>query len=84
MDDPGEPQPNLADCSHFIRFERKIQNMGAKDKKWLVSLSDNVIKNRKKLPKKVNGALYALSEEIKNKGPVRGNWLNYSKLGKKR
>ncbi len=58
--------------------------MGTKNRKWQVELSNNVRKNCKKLPKKVQGALLALSEEIEGKGPVRGNWPNYSKLRKNR
>lgn len=58
--------------------------MGTKNRKWQVQLSKNAEKNRKKLPKKVQGALLALSEEIEAEGPVRGNWPNYSKLGKNR
>jgi len=58
--------------------------MGTQNKKWNVVLSNNADKNRKKLPKKVQGALFALSMDIEDKGPVRGNWPNYSKLGKNR
>ncbi|QTA84166.1 type II toxin-antitoxin system RelE family toxin [Desulfonema magnum] len=59
--------------------------MGAKNKKWKVELSNNAKKNRKKLPRQVQGALLALSEEIKAiRGPVSGNWPNYGKLGKNR
>jgi len=36
-----------------------------------------------KLPEDVRAAFYLLAKEIEITGPVRGNWPNYSKLGKK-
>lgn len=35
------------------------------------------------LPEDVRAAFYLLAKEIEVAGPVRGNWPNYSKLGKK-
>ncbi|NCO98569.1 cytotoxic translational repressor of toxin-antitoxin stability system [bacterium] len=35
------------------------------------------------LPDDVKAAFYFLMREIQEKGPVRGDWPNYSKLGKR-
>ena len=37
-----------------------------------------------KLPKSVQQSLFLLLGDIERSGPVRGNWKNYSKLGKNR
>lgn len=47
---------------------------------WNVSLKGQAEKQALKLPSKVLDALMALMVDIRNQGPVRGNWLNYSKL----
>jgi len=55
--------------------------MGTEDRKWQVELPEHAEKKLKKLPKAVQAAIKILSAEIEDKGPVRGNWPNYSKLG---
>ena len=47
---------------------------------WNVTLKGQAEKQALKLPGKVLDALMALMVDIRNHGPVRGNWLNYSKL----
>jgi hypothetical protein len=47
---------------------------------WQVSLSGKADKGTAKLPRAVRSALAVLISEIELKGPVRGNWPNYSKL----
>lgn len=51
---------------------------------WMVTSNTKVKKQLKKLPHKIKAALYVLVAEIKDKGPIRGNWANYSSLGKNR
>lgn len=48
---------------------------------WSVNLSERVRKSTKKLPAAVEAAFKLLLAEIELKGPVRGNWANYGKLG---
>jgi len=50
--------------------------------KWELSHSKKSAKQVKQLPGKIFDALMALEAEIEISGPVRGNWPNYSKLGK--
>ncbi len=50
---------------------------------WTVKLTRKAEKQREKLPEKVKGALLFLLHEIARKGPVRGDWPNYGKLGPK-
>ncbi len=50
--------------------------------KWDVGHSSKAIKQIEQLPKNVFHTLVALETEIKLLGPARGNWPNYSKLGK--
>jgi mRNA-degrading endonuclease RelE of RelBE toxin-antitoxin system len=47
---------------------------------WTVSVSKRALNKAKKLPDKTKAALALLLKEIEAKGPVRGNWPNYSKL----
>ncbi len=47
---------------------------------WKVILQGRAEKQTLKLPRKVLEALYALMVDIRDSGPVRGNWPNYSKL----
>ena len=47
---------------------------------WIVTYSRKAEKQRHKLPERVRFILDALILEIKVSGPVRGTWLNYSKL----
>lgn len=49
---------------------------------WIVEVTQKVDKQLKKLPEKVRASVFALFLEIEAKGPVRGNWKNYGKLGK--
>lgn len=48
---------------------------------WGVNLSKKVAKALNRLPQNVKFSIIALIREIEVKGPVRGNWPNYSKLG---
>ena len=49
---------------------------------WNISLHTKAKKAIPKLPKRVRDALALLLREIELNGPARGNWPNYSKLGK--
>jgi len=51
---------------------------------WSVNLSKKIVKALNKLPENVKFGLIALIREIEVKGPVRGNWPNYSRLGDNR
>ena len=51
---------------------------------WIVTYSRQAEKQRGKLPERIRGILNALILEIMAYGPVRGTWLNYSKLGDNR
>lgn len=48
---------------------------------WTVTSNKRVKKQAKRLPQRIRASLYILVSEIKEKGPVRGNWSNYSALG---
>lgn len=50
--------------------------------KWEVEYSKKSSKQVKQLPAKIFDILMTLEAEIELLGPVRGNWPNYSKLGK--
>ncbi len=50
------------------------------NKKWSVELSRKAVKQAAKLSRSARQALFALLYDIETKGPVRGDWLNYSKL----
>lgn len=50
--------------------------------KWTVAIPRRIEKNIRKLPKRVKNVLALLVTEIEVAGPTRGNWPNYSKLGK--
>ena len=54
------------------------------DNLWHVRLSKKTEKSLGKLPKPVLQTLTALIRQIEKSGPVRGDWLNYGKLGPKR
>lgn len=47
---------------------------------WIVKLHRKVEKQALKLPRVVMAALYTLMDNIRENGPVRGDWPNYSKL----
>lgn len=51
---------------------------------WIVTYSRQAEKQRGKLPERIRVTLNALILEIMTYGPVRGTWLNYSKLGDNR
>ncbi|GAB1411231.1 hypothetical protein MASR1M90_23850 [Desulfovibrionales bacterium] len=51
---------------------------------WQVTLHPRVHKALPGLPGRVQDLLGLLVKEIRVSGPVRGNWANYGKLGKKR
>jgi mRNA-degrading endonuclease RelE of RelBE toxin-antitoxin system len=50
--------------------------------KWSVSESRKALKQKDKLPEEIQTLLVLLENELEVLGPVRGNWPNYSKLGK--
>lgn len=49
---------------------------------WIVRVHRKVQKSYNTLPKTVQQQVAALLLEIRFRGPIRGNWKNYSKLGK--
>jgi mRNA-degrading endonuclease RelE of RelBE toxin-antitoxin system len=49
---------------------------------WTVETTAKVDKQVQKLPNKIKDILLLLVREIEQEGPVRGNWSNYSSLGK--
>lgn len=51
---------------------------------WTVTLSNKARKSIRVLPVRVRKTLAFLIKEIELTGPVKGNWPNYSKLGKTR
>jgi len=51
---------------------------------WTVRAKKKVAKQLKKLPENVKFGLLTLIRDIEEYGPVRGNWPNYSALGKNR
>ena len=50
---------------------------------WTVKVERRVVKRMQRLPDHVRRKLFVLFSEIERSGPVRGNWPNYSKLGKR-
>lgn len=51
---------------------------------WSVNITEKARKGARRLPTAVLAALKLLMAEIELKGPVRGNWANYGKLGEGR
>ena len=51
---------------------------------WIVEKNKRVAKALRKLPARIRFSLDLLVEEIQAKGPVRGEWPNYGKLGERR
>jgi mRNA-degrading endonuclease RelE of RelBE toxin-antitoxin system len=51
---------------------------------WTVTISNRAKKNLQTLPDKVKKTLAYLIRDIELTGPVKGNWPNYSKLGKEK
>jgi mRNA-degrading endonuclease RelE of RelBE toxin-antitoxin system len=47
---------------------------------WLVKINRKAERHLASLPRHVADKLMLLIADIENKGPVRGNWPNYSKL----
>ena len=59
--------------------------MGMKsDKKWKVVFSKKSLKQLRGLSPKITHVVYGLKKDIEDAGPVRGDWPNYSSLGKNR
>jgi len=52
--------------------------------KWTVQFSSKAAKQLKKLPEATQKRARALVTDIEHSGPIRGDWSNYSKLGKNR
>ena len=52
--------------------------------KWTVMISRGARRQVRRLPEQAMRNLVALIKEIETLGPVRGNWPNYSRLGKDR
>lgn len=52
--------------------------------KWTVHIPKKAGKQILSLPKSIQEAFYALMLDMQAKGPVQGQWPNYSKLGKDR
>lgn len=48
--------------------------------KWVVEFTGRVRKQKEKLPVKVREILFQLVRDIEARGPIRGDWPNYSKL----
>ena len=48
---------------------------------WEVRLKRKAEKQAEKLPVPIRAALTILIREMEIKGPIRGNWPNYSRLG---
>jgi mRNA-degrading endonuclease RelE of RelBE toxin-antitoxin system len=49
---------------------------------WTVQIHRHVQKTYRQLPERVRKELSTLLFEIRYKGPIQGNWKNYSKLNK--
>ena len=47
---------------------------------WRVQVKKKAAKKLLKLPKAIQEALESLSADMRETGPVRGDWQNYSKL----
>jgi hypothetical protein len=51
---------------------------------WEVRIRKTETKRIKNLPSYIQATLITLIREIEVKGPIRGNWPNYKRLGKDR
>ena len=49
---------------------------------WTVGFTGQAAKQASALPSKLQAKLMALVAQIQVEGPVRGDWPNYSKLGR--
>lgn len=47
---------------------------------WIVGFTSKAEKQYRKLPNSIKEKLVVLLKEIEELGPVRGSWMNYSKL----
>jgi hypothetical protein len=48
---------------------------------WTVAYNRKAVKQRSRLPMRIQAILDALTLDIRRSGPVRGDWPNYSRLG---
>ena len=51
---------------------------------WEIQIKKKAEKHYRNLPERVKKAFRALANDIRQRGPVRGDWPNYGPLGKKR
>lgn len=51
---------------------------------WSVQIKDRAAKAANELPERYRLILVKLMRDLESQGPVRGDWPNYSKLGKDR
>ena len=51
---------------------------------WAVTVAKRVQKRVVQLPQVVQNAFLALIKDIESHGPIRGDWHNYSSLGRHR
>jgi len=51
---------------------------------WIVLFSNKARKQKEKLPEIIREILSELAKDIRENGPVRGDWPNYGKLGRNR
>ena len=51
---------------------------------WTVEIQGRLQRRIPQLPKAVRASLALLLSEIETRGPIRGNWANYAKLGANR
>ena len=56
----------------------------SEDRKWEVSLSNKVKKQKKRLSQKAQDLLFSLQIALKKDGPIQKEWPNFSALDKKR
>ena len=52
--------------------------------KWTVIFTAKALKQKGQLPGKIRELLFQLAKDVEASGPVRGDWPNYSKLGRNR
>lgn len=49
---------------------------------YKVSIKKGILKNIHKMPKEIQFTFESLLYDLKEKGPIRKEWPNFSKLGK--
>lgn len=69
-------------CQNLTYYFRSDKLVMKRQEKWEVRIHRRVQKIFTYLPLIVRNELTALLLDIRHQGPVRGNWKNYSKLGK--